>query len=367
MAPEFVTDLNEDQIRERILNMVQWENRKLYDAKHPDVVSSLNPELKHFELYVITTNYVQIVLKIWLKESLEKAFDDLSNATTIDVNELLGQLDSLHCFQDISNITGSKIFQWCGGQRFQLIVDQQKLFESIHHLVSGYFSQFKNVLINKLFSLCLDSSTQSSFITALTDFLAFVNVHPERIKIFDDAFVRDKVGDDNINGEDLIVSLVQRCQQFSDPSGVLDHFVLLARNLTDNDRSPNFQWLIKEICKRFLLPLVTFENQTIDGRRVVVVQGIAISISKIKDELLVHKKSEFDPQEIQIIGLAAVHIDSDLEHEDWHGMNVVVVTQQLSVDKAVTWNLSGKDGDSSPQEAKSSTGDDTDGFAGRDK
>jgi hypothetical protein len=45
---------------------------------------------------------------------------------------------------------------------------------------------------------------------------------------------------------------------------------------------------------------------------------------------------------MQIIGLASVHVDCDLERDIWHGINVVVVTDKLFVDGNFRWDVSGR-------------------------
>jgi hypothetical protein len=126
-----------------------------------------------------------------------------------------------------------------------------------------------------------------------------------------------------------------------DPSGVVEKFVGSANSLAADEWTPRLQSLTKETCRKLLLPLLTTEIKREGERRIVVVKGIAILVSKIKKRMA-QLKGESNAQEVQIVGLTSIHVDCDLEREIWHGINVVVVTDKLFIDGDFHWDVSGQ-------------------------
>jgi hypothetical protein len=99
-------------------------------------------------------------------------------------------------------------------------------------------------------------------------------------------------------------------------------------------------------------------------RRIVVVKGIAIIVSEIKKQMT-DLKEECNAQEVQMIGLASVHVDCDLDRDIWHGINVVVVTDKLFVDGNFCWDVSGQSSDDQLGTAPSGQQPGDDGLAGK--
>jgi hypothetical protein len=161
--------------------------------------------------------------------------------------------------------------------------------------------------------------------------------------MFADYFLQNYVVNDNSNGRELIQRLVERCDIHlnEDPSGVVEKFVGSANSLAADEWTPRLQSLTKETCRKLLLPLLTTEIKREGERRIVVVKGIAILVSKIKKRMA-QLKGESNAQEVQIVGLASIHVDCNLEREIWHGINVVVVTDKLFIDGDFHWDVSGQ-------------------------
>jgi hypothetical protein len=68
----------------------------------------------------------------------------------------------------------------------------------------------------------------------------------------------------------------------------------------------------------------------------------AVFVRKMIQEIIDLKSQNSNVHEIKIVGLLSVHVDCDLELEDWHGVNVAIVTDKLYVDKEVRWDVSGR-------------------------
>jgi hypothetical protein len=231
-----------------------------------------------------------------------------------------------------------------------LILNQSDVFESAQYsftLANNYFKEFKKSGTEMLFSQCLSDRDNAekhlNFISALTDFLSFVNLDIRRPKVFADYFLQNYVVNENSNGRELVERLVERCGiHFKDDSSEeVEMFIGSANSLSADEWTPRLQSLTKETCRKLLLPLLTTDVKTEGGRRIVVVKGIAILVSKIKRRM-VELKGKLNAQEVQIIGLASIHVDCDLEREIWHGINVVVITDKLFVDGDFLWDVSGQ-------------------------
>lgn len=209
---------------------------------------------------------------------------------------------------------------------------------------------------------------QLNFISALNEFLAFINGHPERSNVLEDQFNNENVENDDIPGRDLIRLLSERCHQlFLSNNNLFEpvkRFKRLADSLTADDWTDQFQTLSKDICKSYLLPVTSFEEKVEGGRRIVVIKGAVIFVSQVKFRIV-----EFltKAQEVQIIGLATVHVDCNLENVIWHGMNVVVIADKIIIteDQPVLWDVSGRHDYFSPEQAESGTNPGDGGFAGR--
>ena len=67
-----------------------------------------------------------------------------------------------------------------------------------------------------------------------------------------------------------------------------------------------------------------------------------VQISKILKEAQ-NQKEKTLAEEFHIVGLTTVIVDCDLQSCDWHGVNVVIVTDQLVVHNVVCLDVSGLD------------------------
>jgi hypothetical protein len=127
-----------------------------------------------------------------------------------------------------------------------------------------------------------------------------------------------------------------------------DRFMSMNASLSDDSWTPLFDLLVKETCESFLLPKTVIAVQNEDGKEIISIKGVAVFVSKILREMIDLKRQNSNVQEIKIVGLLSVHVDSDLESKDWHGMNVGIVTDKIYVDKEVCWDVSGQHGNDQP-------------------
>ena len=347
---EYVLDFLEGKVRS--------DNSKFRNV-FEDLEKRAGRQLCNLELSYLEMNYVDILLKIWLEESFRKVFDYLENETNVISIELfillMDQFQSMESIRDIEHPeTMELVKDWCGGKRLELILDQSDVFETTPHssaLVANYFKHLKKSCIDVV-SHCLNvrhnTNEHVDFISALHTFLTFANAHMKRSTILPDDVFINKLYKDDTTGRELFHKLVELCaDNFPDheesPLAVIN-FQILAVSLTDEDWTNKLDLMIKETCKKLLLPAVTCEAKTEGGRRIVVVRGTSISISKVKGRML-EMKNNSDAQEIQIVGMACVRVDCHLEKTDWHGTNLVVVTDKIVVDKDSRWDLSGNNVD----------------------
>lgn len=162
---------------------------------HSDVVQKIeiivNRQLSRWEETWVERQYVTAVLKIWLKESLEKAFSYLENKaidTSTEMLALFHQLDSVNSFHDIPKLNASsQLLNWCDGERFKLILEQNDPFQTTFSsvaLVSNYVNHLKNWCTDKVIARCLvdidardktSGKKQCDFILALHNF--FTTAH----------------------------------------------------------------------------------------------------------------------------------------------------------------------------------------------
>lgn len=384
-----------------IKTCIEMKNLKLHDVIN-SVRLEWNRPFNNFEISFIEINYTETLLKIWLKESFVKAFSYLEQPDSRSKTpSLLNELHSLENFSKL--LPGTLVHKWCEGDPFNLIKEQSKLFKQTNnnHLLLSYLNQFKTTCIDKIYHLCLanESETQLYFISALKNFLTFINLHPEpwtdqapnrkrnnslRKACFGkisksknrtvELDIQGDIENEQIYGRKLVELLIEHfCSVASHKSmpkdsaflQLLQRLQISIESLNEQFWTPQFQLLTKDICKRLLLPLFPTFKESMEGcRRVLNVEGTTIRISDIKTKI-VEKMKQMKAEEIQIVGLAAVHIDSDLENEDWHGINVAVLTDQLFVDGTVCWDLSGLDDDPKPKAAKETKNDGhVDGLAG---
>ena len=144
-----------------------------------------------------------------------------------------------------------------------------------------------------------------------------------------------------------------------DPS---NRFKTLTELLEDDDWTSNFEWLVKEVCRRLMLPRVTLKKENVGGRKIVLVEGSLIYISEILAEL---EDMMVSAEEIHFVGQSVVHVDCSLDQEKWHAKNIAVVTDQLFVNKTAVWDVSGQSGQQVQKHARSGKRPGEDGLAGK--
>jgi hypothetical protein len=207
--------------------IVEWIEKCVTSpkAKLKNVIQKMETEsmsqLSNMESAFIQRNYVQVVLKLWMEESLEKVDQGIESTDMgKEMSALLNQLESIRGLKDISLLDAeSKLKSWCdGNKRLRLILSQRDVFDSAPYssnLVNNHFKQFKKSCIDKVFFQVLSVRDKAekhlNFISALNDFLSFVNLDIRRPKVFDDYFVQNYVVNDNSNGRKLVKRLVERC------------------------------------------------------------------------------------------------------------------------------------------------------------
>jgi hypothetical protein len=126
------------------------------------------------------------------------------------------------------------------------------------------------------------------------------------------------------------------------PEKWLQTFLSNALALSEDEWTPRLKLLTKETCKQFLLPQTNMELEEEDGKRIICVRGVAIFVSKLIEKMKRLKDENLDVEDIKIIGLQSVHIDCDLDNNNWHGINIGIVTDKLIVDNKVCWDVSGQ-------------------------
>ena len=342
---------------------------RLKNAKFNEVVNALESQMsdmRPLDHLHIEKCYVETTLKTWLEESIERTLNYLEKETgdlSAKMSTLWTQLDSLEFLKNIRNLDAksSKVLEWCSGERLQLILDQSEVFEKTRmsiNLVSNYLKKFKKICTRKILSKWLDDKNYGAkhrhFIRKLNKFLSLVNTDTRRTEILSEVVADNQLNEDT--AQELVQKLTELCHKYylidSDevvaddkqlPPGPIVDFINCATQLSTENWTENFECLTKEMCKRQLLPSVnTVEYKVENGRRLIVVKGVAIFVNQMIDEMLQLKK-ERQVEEIQIVGLSSVHVDCDLEREDWHGINVSIVTDKLLIDKEVCWDVSGLD------------------------
>ena len=362
--------IDDHVLENRIKQLVESTNSKL-----SDVVNTLEEEYQHqFDYLHVEKNYVETVLKLWLEESRQNAYNYLQNIEIdigIEMPNLLSQLDSIQFLKDVQQLDqNSRILSWCGGNSLQLIFDQSDIFETTRqttNLVSSYLNRFKEACTHKIVSLCLKDEEQRLFIQSLNKFLGFVNTNVRRPMVFTQDFLNNELTNDCVTGKELIYKLLELCHKHFQDDKKHDHVEKLLENsnlLSAEKWTFPLQTLVKEICKRLLLPSTTVEHKAEGGRRIIVVKGVSVFVSEAKDEML-RLKNEYEAQEVQIVGLSSVRVDCDLEQENWHGINIGVVTEKIFVDRKVCWDVSGFDIIVQIRTAKSGGGISLDGQAGK--
>nr|CAH0102701.1 unnamed protein product [Daphnia galeata] len=330
--------------------------------------------LSYLELTWFQRQYVKTLLQLWLKKSLEKAFEYLNDEKN-DVSQLstvLTQLNSINSFEDIRSKlkdAESPLFNWCDGDcRFlKLILEQKDLFKKTPRFpvfVNCYLKQFKTSCIEKVFSQCLGEIVDDpykTFIANLNVFLSSVNEEKNLMDILEkEKCLVHYVKSENKTGQDIIKQLVSILSNSTETehegtSGEgldywLQTFLTIAKSISEEKCwTPKLQLLTKETCKRFLLPETEIESKVEDGKEIIFITGVAIYVSKMMTKMVEFKVRHTDNknentkvQQVKIVALQSVHIDCGLNNDTWHGINIDIVTDKLIVDGEVCWDVSGK-------------------------
>lgn len=120
------------------------------------------------------------------------------------MSALLNQLESIRSLKGIALLEAdSKLKSWCDNELLRLILSQSDVFESApqtscNEKVCAQYLSDRNKAEKHL-----------NFISALADFLSFVNLDIRRPKIFADYFPQNYVVNDNSNGWELLEQLVE--------------------------------------------------------------------------------------------------------------------------------------------------------------
>lgn len=350
------------------------DSAKFYGYAVAHIKSKVKRDLFCLEATWVERQYVKIVLEMWLRESLKRAFQYLEDEETdlsTEMSVILDELNLINCFEDIrSKLNGtatSRLKYWCDGgplhesphfkcQYLRLILEQRDLFSTMPRfviLVSSYLKQFKTLCTEKIFVRCLNDiaieetsgEKNLNFILALNKLF---RVADKDIRVQN--ILEAKIygwENEGQTGQDFVNKLVEIIAMSSDAirKEFPQWFDLLQ---SDKEWTPRLQLLTKEFCKKLSLPMKTEINlKDEDGRKIIFIYGTTVFISKIIQEMLKLNRDHSNDraQEIQIVGLTSVHVDCDLESKDWHGINVSVVTHTLYVDRDnVLWDVSGKNG-----------------------
>jgi hypothetical protein len=348
---------------------------KLYDDAIEDIESKLDRPLSCWEMTWTERQYVITLLNLWLKKSLEKAFEYLNDEKNADVSQLsivLNQLNySINSFEDIRSFkpknAESPSLNWCDGdcRYLKLILEQEDLFKNTPRFtafVKCYLKQFKTLCIEKVFSRCLseiaNNETHEMFIANLNVFLSSVNEEKKLMDILEkEKFLNHYVENENQTGRDIIKQLVEMFSSSSETEQEgtvaakpewLQTFLSTAETLSKEEWPLKLQLLTKETCKRFFLPKTEINFKEEDGKQIISIRGVVIFISQMIVEMSRLKDTHPDVEEIQIVGLQSVHIDCDLDNGTWHGINIGITTDKLIVDDSrvndgsFCWNVSGE-------------------------
>jgi hypothetical protein len=348
-----------DKIKEWVAQQTNAETQTHFfkDAVN-HIESIVGRQISCLETTWVERQYVKIVLEMWLRASFVKAFADLDEKSSdfnSEISELLHQLKLINSFEDILDLPAeSKLRDWCECRYLQLILGQTSLFKTTPRfaiLVPSYFQHFKTSLTDQILSRCQKGLTQDqiNFISALNEFLANAinRDHTRSQDILEENFQENKIDKELM--EKLVNSFkIDNQDKATDVPG--DRFKSMNASLSDDNWTPQLNWLIKETCETFLLPKTVIEVQNEDGKEIISIKGVAVFVDKIlRDQMIDLKIQNSNVKEIQIVGLLSVHVDCDLESKDWHGMNVAIVTDKLYVGKEVHWDVSGQHGNDHPE------------------
>uniref|UniRef100_A0A0P5APT5 Helicase c-terminal domain containing protein n=1 Tax=Daphnia magna TaxID=35525 RepID=A0A0P5APT5_9CRUS len=365
---------NSDDVIEEIRSWIQLDVKSKF---HEDAVKFIESvvvrHLSSLENTVVERLYVKVVLEMWLRKSLGKTVDYLNDETidiSVEMPTLLKELNSINSFEDIGlklNETTCQLTNLCdtGCQYLKLILDQVDLFKNTPRfsvLVDSYIKQFKASCIDKVFSRCLDDVAKDhmngkrnwQFIVALNEVLQVATEDVAMQNVLEEIFTgKDVKNFDDVSGQELINKLVEIFSSCSDATKN-ESSEWVNKLKSEKEWTRKLQVLVKETCKAFLLPKTTIKVEY--GRKVILIKGVSVFVSKMIAEMKQLKDNYPEVQEIQIVGLSSVHVDWHLENETWHGTNVGIVTDKIFVDYKVcriaqTYNAQEKEETTESKEA----------------
>lgn len=186
---------------------------RLNHMKLRDVIETLEVEVRrpfsNMEVAFLEREYIRIELQMWLRESLQKVsnfLESIDDICTAEKATLVEQLHLLRSFRDISKLApGSRVIDWCGGQRLHLILGQIDQLDTSHHATNQFsicLHQFTGNCIEALSHWLADTGAECGvekhayFVSALNDLLSLVSdgeYHPVLIRQILSEDVLDKL------------------------------------------------------------------------------------------------------------------------------------------------------------------------------
>ncbi|XP_032794022.2 uncharacterized protein LOC116930729 [Daphnia magna] len=366
-----------EDVFQEILCWIQNENTepKLVENAISHIDSEVRCALKSLEETCVELQYVNALLTMWARNSLEKAFIHLENETSdisTDMSTVLDELHSVDSFEDINTkliAENSQLWTWFGKscRYFKLILQQEELFRNTPRfalLLNRNFNKLKSYFINKIFFRYrndilndVDGEALQKFLSVLTEFLTKANEDKELQNILEAHILESNINTNSRETDwqgwinilvEKILKTLPPAKSDNETSAVpewIQRFKLTVSLI--NKWTPKLNLLIGETYKKLLLPETTIEVREEYGRKIIFINGAAIFVSKITKKMKELKDNNLDVQEIQIVGQSSIHIDCDLENETWHGTNVGIVTHKLIVCasenvKKIVWDVSGR-------------------------
>lgn len=341
--------LTEDEVLELIGQKITLSNLRCTDII-AELEKNIECDLNILEVAFIENNYIEMLLFTWVKKSLSKAEKYLKGCT-FDTNEMqaiMNNLGSIKTISDIDEQDNPKIAEWCS-KHLDVILAQPGLFSN--SICTESLKSFKEECTDLIVQKCRDNRDENDrtamFLEILSEFLMHVNYDPNREEIFDLNHRRYLKG--SISGKEFISRVADRAYRLSKTkSEVTTRFKKAGFNLLESDWTRDFDRVVKRICRQ-----LTFESTTIiqlikeqGGRLTIEARGMAITFSRILEQLNRLKMKNTQVTELRIVCTVALHIDCDLDNEIWHGTNLVIATDHLYLADRLdryNWDVSGLD------------------------
>ena len=118
---------------------------------------------------------------------------------------------------------------------------------------------------------------------------------------------------------------------------------MVNKNIKENKSLDYWETCLQKIIKDFLNDIDILEK-TVDGKNVIEVTSSTILIKNVREKIenILFSKRYID--EIRFIAQETIFIDDKLENSKWHGKNIVIFTNTISIKGSFTWDVSGMDG-----------------------